>query len=511
MKVFTPLQRIWMLGIQLGCLVLTFFATQLCKAQELNAPLSTSNAYDFTGLTVGNPVELPDSWFILNPQQGEEESSFSVKGDDNGSSYLGFEGNTLSETTFMCFKIGKTENGTYTPYSLAPKESNYVFPREILLSMRFTPTSRQQIDVIRKLYRTADDRIQMKTPLAAKLGVYVGEDDYFYVARVKAAATIDDPNEYVWIKSPISYRDVGSGRVDVKIESYTYRASGHEDIVPEGTTAYAIYVRKYSNPESDDWLCLTEGLGYTWEMDSTSGGYRMDFKSIDNEEISKAARKWLYAIDATEFEADTTAFTSWNAIGFSADAGGLYSAQIKEREKIVTLQSLSLTSLNVGGFESFLDLSSPNYTLFADWVSRYNVDLTENLSAKTTLRSMALSNGLELTEKTFNAFLLDMDPTLGEQQKLYVKAIAPKAHKMVLTIEGPASSNLSNATKRAGRLYISRATTIATLATADYVALDQIPNASIGYEGGSVIVTLPRTNDNDEEMPFVKVELRAVE
>jgi hypothetical protein len=124
---------------------------------------------------------------------------------------------------------------------------------------------------------------------------------------------------------------------------------------------------------------------------------------------------------------------------------------------------------------------------------------------------MALSNDTGLTEKSFNAFLLDMDPKVAVEQKLNVTAVAPTADKMVLTVAGPQNSNLANATKRAGRLYVARATTILNLSSAEYIPVDSISGASIGYDNGAVMLRLPRTNDDGEEMPFVKVILRAVD
>lgn len=508
MNVNTPLyQRLIALGIRFVCLAWVLVPMRESFA-DIALPLGPNNAYDFTEMTVGETLALPGSyanaWMVLNPQtQGEETSNQTLpieQADGETTPFLGFSGMTLGKNAYLCFKIGTYDATTkkYTPYALAPAVDNNIVPREIILSMRFSPTDAQSAEDLLTLYKEYDDRNNYVTPLAAKLGLYVGDDGYFYVARVSLTGEVEDPNtmhQYEWVKTAVRYT---GGRVDVRFLSWTYRTSGSADSLPEGVTAYSIYVKTETSTDAV-WTCLTAGVGYKWEMEPTMGVYMIDFETLGKGE-------WLYALDATSLYADATAFSSLNAIGFSATAGGLYSASMNEFATIATLASLS--SYSLGRFEPYVDLASANYSLFADWAMRYNVRLENYLTKTSTYQLYSMTDS---TEDVFNAFLLDMDPAVETTQKLYVTAVAPKANTMVLTVEGPEGCSLQSATQRAGRLYIKRATTLADLATAEAQPVDEIVGATIGYDEGAVLLTLPRKNSNGEDLAFASVTLEAVE
>ena len=137
--------------------------------------------------------------------------------------------------------------------------------------------------------------------------------------------------------------------------------------------------------------------------------------------------------------------------------------------------------------------------------ARHGVTLTDWLQKKSPVRLMAAADaGGDLTDYAFNAFLLDMDPSLGAELRLTVTGIVPEQDVVTLTVRGPEGSSLKRATAadRVGRICVSRAETLDALADAPIERID-----SLAFDGeGNATIVLPR---GERETPFMKVTLQA--
>jgi hypothetical protein len=507
------------------------------KTADLTLPVGPNNVYDLTQLQEDDTLNLfgtqganyANAWRVLNPTTREEESTsqaLKVRKDDEGNNYLSFDASTLSEEAFLALRIGTISNENYTPYVLKPadSETNKIITHELVITSRYEPSADlPSMELMKRLYGSYDDAIAYSNVAfyAAKMGVCVKDNDYFYIARVKANQDLNTTVgssldlTFEWVKTNIVYAPepanpvdgciyVGNGRVDLKVHACTYRAEND----PFGfKVAYRLEIRKASNNPDDPYVSLSDGLGYIWTDGTEAGTYEIDFTSIGKGE-------WLFPIDNASVgtygndvngNLDLETLDTWNMVAFSASAGGLYKVELLDKKEIANISELALL-YNVGNFANYATLTSSNFSLFEDWVRRYDVNLTEGLTPLT--RSYAFSaSTVDKTSQTFNAFILDMDPTLDVTQKLTVTAIRPEQKEMVLTVKGPEGCSLKNAISRAGRLYVKRAASLEALANAAFEPLVGASIATISEE--ELLVTLP--NKDGEELPFVQVTLEAVE
>jgi hypothetical protein len=512
--------------------------------KDLTLPVSKDNIYDLTAQTEGDVFKLFDAgktynnaWCVLNPSTQEEEASaqtLEIRSDEEAIPYLSFDRSTLSQEAFLALRIGtgRVEDGTYKPYALMPLEAdiNKIVPRALHITSRFEPSAElPSIDLLKKLYADRENAEALEGAVfyAAKMGLCVKDDGYFYIARVVADTDLSSGQvqslTFEWAQTNVAYLPepatpiegvtyVGNGRVDVKVLSYAYRAAQDQNGF---AIAYCLEVRKASDDPDAPYASLSEGLGYSWAIDDGgNGAYAIDFSSVGK-------GPWLFPLDGASVgthenangNMDLDTLESLNMVGFSASAGGLYKVELSEGTSVDNINTLA-AAYNVGRFATFASLASPTFSLFADWVDRYDVNLSDHLSAKTrtyTMHAMyATDTGCATTEEAFNAFLLDMDPAANVTQKLTVTSVTPTVDEMVLTVTGPEGCSLKNALSRAGRLYIKRAATLGELSTAEALPMDVIDGASLAAHGADILVTLPRYNQG-QETPFVQVMIDAVE
>lgn len=573
MKVQTSLQKKTAVTMLLSSLVVALLPS-MAFCGNLTLPISPSNPYDLTSVTVSSfnlVTDYKNAWCVLNPLSAEDETktqTLSIRKDADNQKYLAFDGSTLPEESFLALRIGSISNDTYTPYNLCPEKPNVITHRSLNITTRFEPSGefpsladdeKKGVGLLRQLYPDYANASNMNQAYfyAAKLGICVKDDGYFYIARVRASdeliASMQGnqtlPSQgliFEWVRTNVAYMDdpnpgtstattgvdsettgqdvisyVGNGRVEIRVESYAFRADADS---PHFVIAYCLSVK---GPKNTDYVSLTEGLGYSWLSNPTDGAYSIDFSSLGK---NKAA-KWLFPIDnacvgtydaTSHAQLELESLSTLNMVAFSASAGGLYKVELEEKADIPSLASLA-TIREVGAFAAYANLSSPMFTLFADWVDRHQVQLENHLSALSDGRTISTlgtklyseSQGCETTEETFNAFLLDMDPKEKVEQKLSVASVVPDDDCLMLTVVGPDGCNLKDAISRAGRLYVKRAATIADFATATSVPVDTIEGAAIATDtcladGKGVCITLPR-KEGEKDMPFVQVTLEAAE
>lgn len=539
MKVQTSLQKKRAWTILLSSVVFALLPSMAFSATNLALPVSPSNPYDLTTLADGNDFKLfglnttyANAWCVLNPELEEDETNeqaLEIDAEvDDTTPYLSFKGLNLSSNAFLALRIGTIESGDYKPYALRPKDDdiNKIVPRALVITTRFEPSVEPpSFDLLKNLYFSFEDSKNLNSNVvvgAAKLGICVDDDGYFYIARVVASSELSEDSstqiiqelKFEWAQTKVAYMNkpanpvegvtyVGNGRVDVKVESYAFRA---EEDQLGFSIAYRLLIK---SDVLENYVSLSNGLGYTWAAtDASEGAYAIDFESIGNGE-------WLFPIDAAsvgtiENTLDAGTLDTLNMVGFSATAGGLYKVVMEEGTPVADVNTLS--TYNIGQFATYGVLTSPTFSLFSDWINRYKVTLENHLSKTTSTRSVNLLSavGATTTEETFNAFLLDMDPKLDVVQKLHVLSIVPDGEKMVLTVAGPEGCSLKNATARAGRLYVKRAATIEGLSSEESVPVDTIVGATMATDGDHLCVTLPRQEDNID-LPFVQVTLEAID
>ncbi|MDO5462368.1 MAG: hypothetical protein Q4F99_02640 [bacterium] len=557
MKVQTSLQKKHAWTILLSSVAFALLPS-MAFATNLTLPVSPSNPYDLTTLTENDAFTLFDAtqnyskaWCVLNPitaadepmaKDGEGNVTGStqhllIQKDDQGRNYLSFGGTKLSPESYLALRIGSIDGTTYTPYALKPANESEIITTNLVITTRFEPSSDfPEMEDLQQLYFSYADREKLNETVtfgAAKMGICVDDDGLFYVARVFANPEVSSQLIFEWAETNVVYMAeptqrtnatkvyVGNGRVDVKVEARAVRAEDDRGFV----VAYRLWV-KPGDADDTAYVCLSENLGYSWiskesEEVTIDGVQKKINYSIDYS--SHGSDDWLFPIDmaATSLvdpsslvQMDPDSLETLNMVGFSATSGGLYKV---EMETLTAPDLTAVSTHNIGQFAQYGVLTASTFGLFSDWMTRYNVDLSNHLSSLTSNRSVTLlsmyetSQGCDTTEETFNAFLLDMDPSVGVVQKLHVKSVVPEGDVLTLTVAGPDGCSLKNATSRAGRLYVKRAATIAELATATSEPVDTIAGASIAtMDANNLCVTLPREKGGID-MPFVQVTLEAID
>lgn len=435
-------------------------------------------------------------WSVLNAADEETQNtalSYTL-GSDEGGSYLDFsaEDNPLGglETVYLALGI---VGGDGNPITMARDDTNAFRTDNVYAKVRFERSANApSMDDLRTMYpsypQISGDAV------APKLGLYVNDDGYFCVSRVRfgQTGTLDDL-VFEFCTTEVRYTDVslGEGAVVVRLEFQTFAATKSAPSV----RGFRIWVRDAADDAEE--ICLTAGLGYRWTQNDANLGYTFDFSSLGEGD-------WFYAIDSAQMGFDMAnmngpALEALNQLAFSATGGGFYSAWLALNGSALTRETLD--NYDFGEFNAFLQ-GNPMDNLVTDWASRYGVDLMQYGTSKT--RRFMAADGADRTHG-FNAFLLDMDPKAQVEQRLQVTGIVPAADGSVtLTVRGPEGCVLKNALNSAGILHVTRAETLDGLPTA---ASTVVPVDKLAFDGGSATMVLPPAEDG-APLPFIKVTLQ---
>lgn len=479
------------------------------------SPANTAdNPYTFTDQAAGTDYVLPSDdypeWRVFNAASttAEAASTYTIATDDRGTSYLAFS-QALAEDlqAYLTLGIINSETGPQKPLSVLPTDPTQLRLDNVYATVRFVLSdTAPDMETLQEMYPSYEESLPSgdtgltPTPTAAKLGVCVLQDGYFYVSRVVSGANGNpgtgrpEDLDFQFCKTNHTYDEVGGGAVTVRIEFCSYAASVYDPI----TRGFRIWVRDANDPDAAE-ICLTEGLGYRWLSDPEVG-YRFDFSSLEGGE----GCDWFYLIDSAMAATGTIGLSSLDTLsqlGFSATDGGFYAAWLAQGS-VQTADALA-ANYELGAFADYFtaDIDNP----VTAWASRHGVNLTDWLQKKSPVRLMAAADaGGNLTDYAFNAFLLDMDPSLGAELRLTVTGIVPEQDVVTLTVRGPEGSSLKRATAadRVGRICVSRAETLDALADAPIERID-----SLAFDGeGNATIVLPR---GERETPFMKVTLQA--
>lgn len=452
---------------------------------------------------VGNPY-VPQGgdlggqgWSVLNAADEETQNtalSYTL-GSDEGGAYLDFsaEDNPLGglETVYLALGI---DDGNGNPITMVRGDTSAFRTDNVYAKVRFERSANApSMDDLRTMYPSYQQT--GGTAVAPKLGLYVNDDGYFCVSRVRSGQTgTHDDLVFEFCTTEVHYDDVspGEGAVVVRLEFQTFAATEQAPSV----RGFRIWVRDAAN-DAAAWTCLTAGLGYRWTQDDEAQGYTFDFSSLGEGD-------WFYAIDSAQMGFDMAnmngpALEALNQLAFSATGGGFYSAWLAINGSALTRETLE--NYDFGKFNDFLQ-GNPMDNLVTDWASRYGVDLMQY--ATPTGRRLMAADGVDKAYD-FNAFLLDMDPKAQVAQRLQVTGIVPAADGSVtLTVRGPEGCVLKNALRRAGILHVTRAETLDGLPTA---APTVVPVDKLTFGGGSATMVLPPAGDG-APLPFIKVTLQ---
>lgn len=438
-------------------------------------------------------------WSVLNAADEETQNtalSYTL-GSDEGGNYLDFsaEDNPLGglETVYLALGI---EDGNGNPITMVRGDTNAFRTDNVYAKVRFERSANApSMDDLRTMYPSYQQT--GGTAVAPKLGLYVNDDGYFCVSRVRSGQTgTHDDLVFEFCTTEVRYDDVspGEGAVVVRLEFQTFAATAQAPSV----RGFRIWVRDAADDAEE--ICLTAGLGYRWTQDDANLGYTFDFSSLGADEDCA----WFYAIDSAQMEFDIAnmngpALEALNQLAFSATGGGFYSAWLAINGSALTQETLD--NYDFGEFNAFLQ-GNPMDNLVTDWASRYGVDLMQYGTSKT--RRFMAADGADRTHG-FNAFLLDMDPKAQVEQRLQVTGIVPAADGSVtLTVRGPEGCVLKNALNSAGILHVTRAETLDGLPTA---APTVVPVDKLAFDGGSATMVLPPAGDG-APLPFIKVTLQ---
>ncbi len=499
----------WLLTtLALGCAWCTFPAHAQQTATWLNPITNNSetSAYSVTNGTLGA------EWSVLNAPnqetQNTELSGYTLTQDGTLGSYLDFfAGNPLGsqESVYLALGISRNANGAQDPIEMDSTMGADGFRTDnIFVKARFERSATAPtMEDLQEMYASYSDRGTANKAVAAKVGIYVDIDGYFCLSRVQAGSTDGgssgsiDALETRWCQTKVTYDSVGAGAVIVRIEFRTF------SLYPDTSAvrAFRVFVRNADSAGTGaDEVCLTKGLGYRW-TDDPANGYVFDFSSLEDGDDCQ----WFYAVDnaaaalGSSINADT--LDTLSQLAFSASGGGFYSAWMDDGS-VPTTEALE--TYTFGRFSDYYAKGdNPMDGLVSDWASRYGVDMMDYATSKQALRAMAANGGMKADpEQGFNAFLLDMDPSLKVEQRLTVTGIVPKEDGAVtLTVRGPEGCNLRNAISRAGRICVTRAETLDALSGA---GKELIKTPGFNSDGSA---TLELTSD--KPMPFMKVTLEA--
>ncbi|MGN0855991.1 MAG: hypothetical protein ACI4QJ_01140 [Candidatus Spyradenecus sp.] len=494
--------------LPIGCALL-----RAAPGQYLTPACTEAAPYTFADVTATSytfPTQTYPEWSIYNAGAPASEAprTYTVAPDDDGIKALCFIPDLADdENAYLTLGI-RAENGT-DPLSLVPATAADRFRVDNLYAkVKFVHSAElPDVESLKEMYPSYEasqpDGGTLPQHQAAKLGVCVLQDGYFYISRVMSGTPTNpgtgtpESLNFDFCKSKHTYAELGDGVVIIRIEFRTFRNSENEPT----TRAFRIFARNAADGSQE--VCLTEGRGYRWCIEET-GSYAFDFSSLERGDDCQ----WLYAFDnavasAVTSQAEATLSTdgleSLQQLGFSATAGAFYSAWLEANRQIVAGASLANTYL-LGSFAPFVTTNGARFELYADWARTYNVDLTDYLVASASGEPLLLTASAEPTETTteqaFNAFLLDMDPAAEATYALTITGIVPAADGSVtLTVCGPEGSTLA----KNADVCVRRAASLEDVDGAEAITVSTVIDAA-----GRATLTLPAT---ETPQPFMQAVL----
>lgn len=518
-------------------LLLSAWSVALCAwavdpGSYLTPACTKADPYTFSslaGTTLSLPNTLYPEWSIFNASKESSETASSYFVSDGTDTSIGagmftFTEKLLSdEKAYLALAI-KDENGD--PLSLEPTPKK-LRKDSFSFKVRFARSdTAPDIETLKEMYPSyaaskPDSSGSLPTYTAAKLGVCVLQDGYFYVSRVRSGSSTDtdtgmaDSFVFEFCKTKYTYADVSAdeGAVIIRIEFMSYMDDSGQNAPAR---SFRICARAAEADESTE-VCLTKGRGYRWLSDPEKG-YGFDFSSLEADDDCQ----WFPAIDnACAANGDTmlevTGIDTVRYAAFSATGGGLYSAWMETKREAETAAALSAYTL--GSFAPFVNDSGTLFSLYVDWATTYGVSLSDYLDRASTASVLSLASADDASsgssaETAFNAFLLDMDPKVAEGTtlSLLLTGLTTEDDSILFTACAPAGSSLATSISKAGKLYVRRAASPAGVASAELVALES-SQFSVADKQGNLTVQLPRTVGEGEdavEMPFLQVLLKPI-
>lgn len=493
--------------LPIGCALL-----RAAPGQYLTPACTEAAPYTFADVTATSyTFPAPDTypeWSIYNAEvEASEVSRDYPIAEIDGVKALRFTSGLVSdENAYLALGIRAENSSTAAPLSLVPATAADRFRVDNLYAkVKFVHSAElPDVDSLKEMYpRYAERQPEggiLPKHQAAKLGVCVLQDGYFYISRV-ISGTPTNPGtgtpeslNFDFCKSKYTYDDVGGGAVIIRIEFRTFRNSEYEST----TRAFRIFARNATDGSQE--VCLTKGRGYRWCIEET-GSYAFDFSSLEQGDDCE----WLYAFDNAVAVTDPENFTADGSLdqlqqlGFSATDGAFYSAWLKANTQIVAGASLANTYL-LGSFAPFVTTNGARFELYADWARTYNVDLTDYLVPSASGEPLLLTASAEptetSTEQAFNAFLLDMDPAAEVTYALTITGIVPAADgNVTLTVCGPEGSTLA----KNADVCVRRAATLDGISGAEALTVPLSIDAA-----GRATLTLPAT---ETPQPFMQAVL----
>lgn len=507
-----------------------FFISMLALAAQVQADSIGWLSWEHTAETpytflskAGKTIKLPSEpnatpeeqylgWSVFNAPNStlEEPAAYEVSAATDaevGEGMLRFNKEIDDEQTFLSLGISTAKTGAQDPV-LMDAEKGEVRVDNVCADVRFVECADlPNVDTLKKMYPSYADSLPTQYGeaiyTAAKLGVCVGPDGYFYVARVRAGATLDTttglPEDYVFefCQSPVSYAAVGGGKVTIRIEFNTYLSA--DEML--WRRAFRIFAKNANNADAAE-MCLTTGLGYPWKISDAGDEYQFDFQSLGKGE-------WLYSIDdavaaSGDMNLDYIPLDALNRLAFSATSGGFYSAWLTSG----SAQNLvALAAYDAKQFAPYVAEPGTLYSLYTDWATKYNVALTDYLEPAAGGISLYGAENTDKAQKAFDAFLLYMDPETNEPLRLTVTGIVPEEDQISFTVMGPDGCDLREAVTRAARLCIRRAATLDAFATAPVEEYEH--DIAFSADGTAASFVLPKVK-GEVEMPFMQATLVAI-
>ncbi len=484
----------------------------------LSPACTKASPYTFSGAAGGSfafPSAAYPEWSIFNASASasERERAYTVSaaGDAEGAGMLRFnDGLAADDAAYLALAVRNADGSEFTlepPAGKLRKDNLYATVR-----FELSDTA-PDADALKAMYPSYADRSpdasgQLPLATAAKLGICVLQDGYFYVSRVRTgtagSAGTGTPEDFTFefCKTKHTYAEVGSGAVVIRIEFQSYVDSAEGAVA----RAFRIFARNASaaegSPEGAE-ICLTEGRGYRWIV-TEEKGYAFDFSSLEDGDDCQ----WFYAIDnawaatgPANFAAD--GLDAIRQVAFSATAGGFYDAWMLANRSVDGVELL--TTYALGSFKPFVSDTGHLFDLYADWAAAYGVTLSDYLEPLEGTLRLRTASGADITEAAFNAFLLNMDPseTAGKPLALTVTGLVtdPETDSVTLTVRGPEGCAL--ATAKAAQVCVRRAATPEALAAAEPV----VYAAPVADAQNNLILVLPRTEAGVGELPFMQVSL----
>ena len=485
--------------------------------------LVPNEVYTFSGLA-GQVLTLPSAgypeWSVFNGQSAAVEAgvNYSVLGDGEVAGYeagaLRF-GAALAEDTAAYLSLGIRGNEAGDALEMVPNPGRLRLD-ELFFKVRFVASDEPpKMSTLQRMYESYAASLpdsetgDQQAGLAAKLGLCVLSDGYFYLTRVRAGSSAEDSGEgtpesflFEFCKTPVLYADVGEGAVVVRVLFKSYQDLQGAIV----SRAYQVYVLNAADYHEDDdslndWKCLTTKLGYRWMIDEQTNDYAFDFSSLEQADDCS----WFYPIDnsmaAQGSAVSGEGLDALNQLGFSSTDGAFYSAWLKVGQEAQGANVLG--SYALGAFEPFVASEGRLFGLYAEWAGRYGVTLSDYLQGGTSQAGVLSAD--DLSEEAFNAFLLNMDPAKSAEQVLSVTGVVTGKETITLTVFGPEGCDLGQV--KAAKICVRRSETPTGLRDATPVYY----GVSRSVAGGGVVLVLPReelsSTGEGRELPFMKVTL----